>query len=314
MVAVLGGAALVAGMLFVSPAQAAMSCQSVPGSTIGADVKVGPVVQRVPAIANIKLCYGTGTVPVASVTFAGGTCTSNCLTVTLGGGAVDLEGVSLSWTEDGVLKTQAVNPAPVEGVPSTCVLSVGMPDAPNPGCFIAIGPDDPSGITGPIIATVNDAIDTALELAEDGYVITCSSIPDAYYQGYNYDFCQDPIGWTNAMSSAAIDDGYYEGCRRIPDRTDPYSGYRYDFCTDPIGWTNAVINTAANLVPVPDTYVCDDFGPIYDPQSGYDVYFCDDPVRWTVLYLQSWCGSRCDIATLDQLIYTIQRSIEIQAG
>src|SRR5688572_14838944 len=99
-------------MLFVAPAQAALSCQSVPGSTVGADVKVGPVIQRVPAIANIKLCYGTGTVPVASVTFAGGTCTSNCLTVSVGGGDVDLEGVSLQWTEDGVARSVPVNPGP----------------------------------------------------------------------------------------------------------------------------------------------------------------------------------------------------------
>lgn len=292
-----------------------MSCQTVPGQTIGADVKVGPVIQRVPAIANIKLCYGTGTVPVVSVTYSGGTCTSNCLTVTLGGGAIDLEGVSLSWTEDGVLKTQAVNPAPVEGVPSTCLLSVGMPDAPNPNCFIAIGPDDPTGVTGPIITTVNQTIDTALRTAEAARTLTCSLIPDQYYQGYNYDFCTNPTGWTTATTNYWVDYGYTQGCRRVPDMYDPYNGYSADFCTDPIGWTNAVVNTA--WYAIGNVQVCDQISPMYDPNSGYYVYFCDDPVRWTTAYLYYWCGSICDRNTLDNLLYNVRRlineNIQIQA-
>lgn len=306
-VAILGGAAMVAsGALFASPAQAAMSCSSVPGQTIGADVKVGPVVQRVPAISNIQLCVGTGTPPLASVTFSGGTCTSNCLTVTVGSD-VDLEGATVSYKEDGVLRTQALNPAPVEVTDPSCVISVGMPDAPNPNCFIAIGPDDPTGVITPIMNTVNSTITTVLNTADTAVDITCDLIPDRYDYPYSYDFCTDPIGWTSSTTNY-----YYNySCNRIPDMYDRW-GQRNDFCTNPVGWTNAVIDTATT-----NPIVCDSLSPMYDPNYGYYVYFCDDPVRWTTLYLQSWCNNLCDAETLDRLIVTLQRrineAIQIQA-
>lgn len=300
-VAILGGAAMIAsGALFASPAQAAMSCSSVPGQTIGADVKVGPVVQRVPAISNIQLCVGTGTPPLASVTFSGGTCTSNCLTVTVGGGDIDLEGATVSYREDGILRSVPLNPAPVDAVDPNCIISVGMPDAPNPNCFIAIGPDDPTGTIAPIMQTVNNTIATVVDTAETAVEITCSLIPDRYDYPYNYDFCTNPTGWTSATTNY-----YYEyTCDRIPGMYDPYWGGYYEFCSDPIGWTNAVINTVT-YTPA----VCDSIGPVYDPNYGGYVYFCDDPVRWTTAYLNYWCGSLCDGTTLDDLLERIRRSV-----
>ncbi len=304
--AVLGGAVLVSALSFVSPAQAAMTCQSVPGQTLGADVKVGPVVQRVPAVANIKLCYGTGTAPIASVTTSGGTCTSNCLTVTVGGGDVDLEGASVSWTEDGVAKTQALNPAPVPGPPATCVLSTGIPDAPNPDCFIAIGVDDPSPVIAPIVQTVNSTVNTVVQTAGNAVTITCSLIPDRYSNGYNYDFCTNPVGWTNAT----VDYAYKTACATVPDMYDPYYGYSADFCTNPIGWTNAVVNTVRY-----NPTVCGSISPAYDYNNGYYVYFCDDPVGWTRAVLSRWCIA-CEPIVIDELIYTIRRlineNVEIQ--
>lgn len=303
--ATLGAVAIVgSGVFAATPAQAAMSCQSVPGSTIGADVKVGPVTQRVPAISGIQICVGTGTAPVASVTFSGGTCTSNCMTVTVGGGDVDLEGMSVSWREDGVLRTQAVNPAPVDGPDGMCVISVGMPDAPNPNCFIAIGPDDPSGIITPLMNTINDVIDLGLETVNTAYAITCSVIPDRS----GYDFCTDPSGWTNATTDYA----YNTACARVPDQYDQW-GNRYDFCTDPIGWTNAVIGNAYQTG-------CDRIPPMYRGYPYYSyVYFCDDPVGWVAAALgtDSWCIS-CNIVDLDAYLEAVRRlvneNIQINAG
>lgn len=334
LVAVLGGAAVVAGVLFVSPAQAAMSCQSIPGQTIGTDVKVGSVQQRVPAIANIKLCYGTGTVPVASVSTVGGTCTSNCLTVTVGGGAVDLEGVSLSWTEDGVLKSTPVNPTPVDGVDGTCVISVGMPDAPNPDCFIAIGPDDPTGLTAPVLATVNTAVTTAFELVgyggqvagqavEDGgqlagdtiddagqladaaYEITCDAIPDRS----GYDFCSDPNGWVNESSNYY----YYYACDRVPAMQGDYYWEQYYFCDDPVAWTNALLDNYSETVNDYYWYTCDQLGYAYDPRNGGYYYACDDAAGWASAVVYTWCGSLCDASTEEYLdmVRQLLRNIEI---
>lgn len=300
LVAVVGSVAVIAsGALFASPAQAAMTCQSVPGQTIGADVKVGPVIQRVPAVANIKLCYGTGTAPVASVTTSGGTCTSNCLTVTVGGGDVDLEGASVSWTEDGVLKTQTLNPAPVDTPDGTCVISTGIPDAPNPNCFIAIGVDDPSGTLAPIVQTVNQAVTTALQYVDYGKSVTCSLIPDRS----GYDFCTNPTGWTTAMADFA----YTTACRQVPDQWDPNWGTYRDFCTDPVGWSNAVVNNAYQST-------CSWIPPMYRGYPYYDyVYFCDDPVGWTyaALGVDNWClkCTTIELEQLNQLLEEIRRMV-----
>lgn len=204
-VAVLGGLALVTGILFVSPAQAA-TCQSVPGETIGADVKVGPVRQRVPAISNISVCMGGATMGLVTVETSGGTCTFSCLSVLVGGDA-GAEGLTISYYEDGVPRTIPVSPPPVGGPDATCVLSVGSPDAPYPDCFIAIGPE----LDGPV-GDVQEAVDDAVALA-------CDTVPPAGSPSNDYEFCEYPHLWANAFiwqTKGTVCNTYYEQTGMYP--------------------------------------------------------------------------------------------------
>ncbi|HEV2755475.1 MAG TPA: hypothetical protein VG318_06825 [Actinomycetota bacterium] len=231
--------------LMAAPAAHAATCVTVPGSTIGTDVSIAGQKARVPAISGIQVCAGTATAPIVSVQTSGGTCTFACLSVLLGGD-VDAEGVSISYREDGVLRTVPVNPPPVDGPATTCLLSVGSPDAPYPDCFIAIGPElgNPVGDAQPVIDgavdTALDAYADAIETAGDAYALACNRIPTAYDQyGYGYEFCDDAVGWTVVMTSGATE----IACDAIPDMQDPYSGWSYSFCTDIFGWVDAAVDT-----------------------------------------------------------------------
>lgn len=309
-IAAIAATAIVAsGAMWAPAAQAATNCVPVPGGTLGADVKVGPVEQRVPAITNIKVCAGGATVPLARVATSGGTCTSNCLSVFVGGGALDLDGVSITWSEDGSPHAPVgLDPAPVSGTGETCALSVGFPDAPNPDCFVAIGPDDPTGLVQPVADLAADAIDTAIALVNDGVTITCGLVPDYYDPNWGryVDFCEDPVGWTVAASN----DGVNITCNAMPVFYDDW-GYEHRFCSDPVGWTNLLVES---------TYeTCNQaLGYQWDPNTWEYVYFCNDPIRWTELTLDNWCGSLCDLPTLQELIRTARdaanENIKIQIG
>jgi hypothetical protein len=316
-VAVLAATAIVAsGAMWATPAQAATNCVPVPGGTIGADVKVGPVDERVPAISDIVLCAGGGTVPLARVATSGGTCVSGCLAVYVGGGAIDLDGVSISWSEDDVPHAPVgLDPAPIGGTGETCVLSVGMPDAVDPDCFIAIGPDDPTGRIQPLVDTASDAVETALELVGEVERITCDLVPDWYdtSTGTYRDFCTDEVAWGVAVANAVVGDARNVTCNSLPVMYDDW-GNEYRFCENAAGWLNAFVD---------DGYeTCNGtLGPQYDPDYPYwwdAVYFCDDPVLWTERALENLCRNLCDTQTLQVLIGRIrqitQEEIKIHIG
>lgn len=290
MAAVLGAVAVIASGAFAAapPAHAYAACSVVPGRTLGADIKVGPVTTRVPAVSEITLCAGTGSAPVYQVKTYGGTCRSGCLSVFVGGGSVDAEGLWVSWKEDGVQKNAPIDPAPIPGPAGICVISTGMPDSPDPNCFISIGPDDPSGVIQPIVDFASGVIGNVMNTVTKVKTITCAAIPDWYRPGYGYqDFCTNPIGWTQAVA----DTGVTTTCNTIPDAYDQY-GNRYDFCTNPVGWSNVWVtytyNTACGTIP-----------PAY---RGYPYYyyveFCDDPIGWTAAMLDKLCNKLCDATTI----------------
>lgn len=216
--------------VWAAPPAAAATCVTVPGSTIGTDISIAGQKARIPAISGITLCAGTGTVPIVSVQTSGGTCTFSCLSVLVGGGSVDAEGLTISYREDGVLKTVPVDPPPVAGPSSTCVFSVGSPDAPYPDCFIAIGPElgDPIGDLLPVI-------DDAVERAEDVEDAACSEIPEARY---TVAFCDAPAEWIVAAAGGASD----LACDVIPPMTFAPGGEGHEFCDGPDIWVLAAVN------------------------------------------------------------------------
>lgn len=248
--AAVAAAALVATcVVLAAPPADAATCVPVPGSTIGTDVTIAGQKARVPAISGITVCAGTATAPIVTVQTSGGACTFACLSVLVGGGSIDAQGLTVSYREDGVLRTIPVDPPPVAGPASTCVFSVGSPDAPHPDCFIAIGPElgDPIGDLQPV---VNDALETvwatygdALELVDNADDAVCARIPGAYDQyGSYYNFCDNPVGWTFAVAGAWTQ----YGCDQIPDMYDQW-GYSYDFCESPVTWTVVAVQNVCNL-------------------------------------------------------------------
>lgn len=298
-------AVFVAGAVWASPAQAAMQCESVPGRTVPADVKVGPVTQHVPEISNVVVCAGGLTGDAISVTTSGGECVTGCLNVTVGGEDVDLEGGSVSWAEDGVTKTRDLDPPAVPGGPPTCVISVGIPKAPDPQCTVAFGVGDPTGIVEPVVAEAARIVGEAVGAAIG---ITCDTIPDWYsaQESRYVDFCDERDAWV----AAVVDSGTALTCSAFPIVYDEW-GQPYRFCDDPLGWTLVITNTNVDAI-------CSWFSPVYDYESWRYVYFCEDPVRWTEITLEQLCGNLCDPETLLRLIEQIRiildREIKIQVG
>ncbi|HEX2058099.1 MAG TPA: hypothetical protein VHI71_06990 [Actinomycetota bacterium] len=295
---VAAAAIMASGAMWAPSASAAPTCVDVPGSTLGATVKVGPVEQRIPAVANVRLCAEGATAPVFRTEGAAGGCQSNCFSVYVGGGAVDVGSLAVSWTEDGVAKSAAFNPDAVPLPGEECVISVGIPAAPNPACFIAIGVDDPSDHTDLVTDAVDDGRRTVTGAVTTAVDITCRSIPDRYRPGYGWvDFCTDPDGWVSAVG----EEGVRVACGAFPVLYDDW-GNSYEFCANPVGWTIELVNDVGET--------CNwTMGPQWDPNSWQYVYFCDDPVRWTELALENWCGSLCDPQTLFELIQTIRQKI-----
>lgn len=300
-IAALAATAIVAsGAMWAPSAHAAPTCVDVPGSTLGATVKVGPVEQRIPAVSGIQICAeAPGTLPVRTENGASG------LTVFVGGGTVTVGSITVSWLEDGVPNSETFNPGGVPLPPEQCLLSVGTPAAPYPDCFIALGVDDPTGLADPALDELDEQRAAAEREAENLRAITCDAIPPVYRDGQWIEFCADPGGWTSTIA----DDGTRTVCGLYPAYDD--WGNRYEFCTDPAGWTNAVIDDAYES--------CNwTVGGQWDPNRWDYVYFCDDPVRWTELAIEQWCNNLCDPDTIVRLIGTIRQrlddNIKIQIG
>lgn len=308
-IAALAATAIVSsGAMWAPPAQAATNCVPVPGSTLGADVKVGPIEERVPAISNIVVCAGGGTVPLARVATSGGTCTSSCITVYVGGSALNLDGASISWSEDGVAQPAVgIDPMPVPTGSEVCALSVGFPDAPDTDCTVAIGPDDPFGVVGPVLTTVTEVVDEAVERVESTGQMTCNTLPDWYdpNTGQWADACTQPAEWSIAIANS----GGQAGCNAIPPMYDDW-GREYRFCENASGWVNAFVD---------DTYETCNYtlGPQYDEYWWDYVYFCDNPVRWTELAVENLCGSLCDPTALQVFIARLRElseDVQIRIG
>jgi hypothetical protein len=160
--------AMIAFGLVTAGSAGAATCENLPGSTPGTDVSAGGVHQRVPAISNIQVCVGGASTGVLSVDRAGhGYCSTACLSVLLFGGDVDSEGVSVSWRQDGVTKSEGIDPDGAGG-DSICVISVGSPDAPFPNCEVAIGPElgDPVGDVRDQIDELTEPLDPVIETYE----------------------------------------------------------------------------------------------------------------------------------------------------
>jgi hypothetical protein len=309
-IAALAATAIVAsGAMWAPAAQAATNCVPVPGGTIGSDVKVGPIEDRVPAISNIVICAGGGTVPLARVATSGGTCTSSCISVYVGGDTLDLDGASISWSEDGVAQPPVgLNPPAIPAGGEVCVLSAGFPDAPDTECTIAIGPDDPTGVVQPVVDEANEIVADVLGRIDGAGQLTCDQVPEWYdpNTGSWADFCTDPAAWSFAVTNGGTD----LTCGTLPVMYDDW-GTPYEFCENPTGWTNAFVD---------DTYETCNYalGPQYDENWWDYVYFCDDPVRWTELALRNLCGNLCNPQTLQVLIATIrelsEENIQIHIG
>lgn len=197
--------ALVGFMLFPVASAEAATCVSVPGGTPGFDVSIGGQPHRVPAISGIQVCAGGSTLPGVTVEQWGGNCYYGCLSVLVGGGSADPEGISVSYRADGVTQSFGVNPGGVGGGDQICVLSVGVPDAPYPTCNVALGIDDPLG---------------GGNLLPDD---VCDSVPpqsDPEGWGGTVEFCDDPATWTGyfvtRVCNAVCEDlGYAVVCRLL---------------------------------------------------------------------------------------------------
>jgi hypothetical protein len=242
-------------LVWAAPAAQAATCQAVPGSTIGTDVSIAGQKFRVPAISGIQVCVGSVSVPLVTVETSGGACTFSCLSVLVGGGPADAEGITITYLEDGVPKSVPVTPPPVDGPPSTCVLSVGSPDAPYPDCFISIGPElgDPIGDVTPVVGDAVDAVldvyafavvtalDTAGAVAEeagDAVAAACAELPATEDQsGNDVHACDDPAAWVEGMRY----DTYEFTCESIPPMRDHNWYTRYEFCEYPHFWLQEAI-------------------------------------------------------------------------
>lgn len=255
-------ACLVAGAVGVAapPARAA-TCQSVPASTPGTDVRLAGQDHRVPGISNIRVCAESPTAPVLVVDTAGhGTCLSPCLSILLDGNALDGGAVTLSYARDGVMQTSTTDLPGVPGPGDECLLSVGSPDAPYPDCFNAIGPDlgDPLGDTGD---DVDAAVATVWDLAGDVGVAANQAIDTA--EAVVADAQADAVALANQVLA------------EVDETLDPVEAL------------------AQNLLRIADD-PCGSMPPQYD-EWGNETQFCSDPGGWTYMTLQRACENnpRC---------------------
>lgn len=310
--ATLAGALFAAVAVWAAPVAQAATCVPVPGSTIGTDVSIAGQKARVPAISGIQVCAGTATTPIVSVQTSGGTCTFACLSV-LVGGDVDAEGLSISYREDGVLRTVPVNPPPVDGPASTCLFSVGSPDAPYPDCFIAIGPElgDPIGDIDPVI---DGAVATATDLAGDAGATAFQLAAEAGETATG--LAEEAEATASALAADAIATalnlyGYLLGiaesadetvCDEIPGVYDDSGYYRHP-CDNAAAWANAMADAVVEAVPdlddipnvndvLSDLPGCESVPDVYEP-NGNPRRFCDGPGFWAGALVRS-VNAYCD--------------------
>lgn len=254
---------VVSAVLAAAPPARAATCQSVPGSTPGTDVRILGEDHRVPAISNISVCSDGATVPLVAVDLAGhGYCSSPCLSVLLVGDDLDVGRVTLSYQEDGVVRSVTNDPPGSAGPGNECLLSVGSPDAPYPTCLNAIGPDlgDPLGDTGDQVdSLVDGAVAEVNEALADAGRIAGDAQEDAVALALQV---LDEVGQTLEPVRALLDE--------VRDAAD-----------DPCG-----------VIP-----------PQSDPEWGSEwVEFCDNPSQWTVWFVEGVCQSRECAVTPEQAI------------
>ncbi|MDQ3982887.1 MAG: hypothetical protein M3271_09450 [Actinomycetota bacterium] len=287
-------AALVGALLVWAPSAEAATCQNVPGSTPGTDVRLAGQDHRVPAISNIRVCSDGATAPIVAVDLAGhGNCLSPCLSILLDGNDLDVGAITLSYSKDGVVQTSTTDPSPVDGPGDECLLSVGSPDAPYPTCFNAIGPEigDPVGdawaLVGSVTTEVNKAVDTAEAIVADAQA-------DAWAL----------VGSVTTEVNKAVDAA---------------EAIVADAQADAVALANSVLAEIGRTLEPVETLVqellyaandpCGSIPPQRDPSYWEnEVEFCDSPSVWTLWFVQNFCNdhpNRC-VAEPQQVIELAQ--------
>lgn len=238
LVLVLFGSLVLAG----APWARAATCQSVPGSTPGTDVRILGEDHRVPAISNIRVCADGATAPLVAVDLAGhGYCLSPCLSVLLVGDDLDVGPITVSYQEDGVTQSTTNDPPGAGGPGSECLLSVGSPDAPYPTCLNAIGPDlgDPLGNVGDQVdAAVSGAVAEAYEALAEADRIAGDAQEDAVALAFQV---VDEVSRTLEPVNALVEEirnAAEDPCGVIPPQSDPeWGSEETEFCENPSRWT-----------------------------------------------------------------------------
>ncbi len=164
----------------VAPAAAGTSCLNVPGPTPGFTVGLAGQQHRIPSFSGIAVCAtvadGLPVTPVVSNAAAGG-CTSSCTTISLQVSPADVGALSVSFSQDGVQTKHEVDPPSVGTSSSVCLVSVGTPQAPDPGCTLSLGSDQ--DVAGQVAAVVAQAMQLATDTAGQAVTLANQKIAEA---------------------------------------------------------------------------------------------------------------------------------------
>jgi hypothetical protein len=138
-----------------------------------------------------------------------------------------------------------VNPDGVGVGDEICVLSVGIPDAPEPNCNVSIGPDgDPVPDLGPTIDEINEALG---DLGGDvGQTLENLGQDIAELEQTVNEAIAD-ADQTVDNTTAQIRDEIDATCDRVPPQSNPDTGEQYEFCDDPQGWLNSLCTRQPGL-------------------------------------------------------------------
>ncbi|HEV2755465.1 MAG TPA: hypothetical protein VG318_06775 [Actinomycetota bacterium] len=210
----------------VAPAAAATSCLNVPAATPGFTVGIGGTPQRIPSFSGISVCASTpdGS-PVAPVVSnaVGGACVASCTTVTLRVSPVDAGPVSVTYVQDGVTTRHSVDPEAVGASESVCLVSIGTPQAPDPGCALSLGSDrdltnEAAALVSQVTTLVNQTISQVTTLVNQTITQAKPIVDDA-------------VADATALSDQLGAQAWQSACWVVYWGNDPVS-----FCDDPVQW------------------------------------------------------------------------------